>query len=83
MLGNVYELVLDRYSSNWGLDQFLTDPRGATSGDNYLACGGCYSSEPDDCRVWTATYASRVAANRSSVIGVRLAAPVDVSALAE
>ena len=83
MLGNVYEIVLDRYAENWGLDQFLTDPRGATTGGNYLACGGCYRSEPDDCRVWTATYASRAAGTRSADIGVRLAAPVDVSDLAE
>ncbi|MBQ7666573.1 MAG: formylglycine-generating enzyme family protein [Kiritimatiellae bacterium] len=49
MLGNIYELCLDRYSATMSADA-VTDPVGPTSGSDYVKRGGAISAPAYFCR---------------------------------
>ena len=60
MLGNAWEFCLDRYQQNLGPNA-VTDPKGATSGDNYVKRGGAVDSYAYFCRAAARSYAAKSA----------------------
>ena len=56
MLGNAWEFCLDRYQQNLG-SAAVTDPKGATSGSQYVKRGGAVDSNAYFCRAAARSYA--------------------------
>jgi formylglycine-generating enzyme required for sulfatase activity len=50
MIGNIWQWCNAWYAEDYYQQSPERNPRGPTTGENRVVCGGCWNSRPDECQ---------------------------------